>query len=34
MEPKSLPMNKIIEANPSFTRREMLGIGSIAGLTA
>jgi len=32
MKPNSLPMNEIIEANPSFTRREMLGIGGIAGL--
>ena len=30
----SFPMNEIIESNPTFTRREMLGIGGIAGLTA
>ncbi len=34
MEPDSLPINEIIASNPSFTRREMLGIGGIAGLAA
>ncbi|WP_276360033.1 hypothetical protein [Daejeonella sp. H1SJ63] len=33
-EADSFPINEIIESNPSFTRREMLGIGGIAGLTA
>lgn len=33
-EAGSFPMNEIIELNPTFTRREMLGIGGIAGLTA
>ncbi len=33
-ETGSFPMNEIIELNPTFTRREMLGIGGIAGLTA
>jgi hypothetical protein len=34
MEPDSFPINEIIESNPIFSRREMLGIGGIAGLTA
>ena len=34
MEAHSFPINEIIESNPSFTRREMLGIGGIAGLAA
>jgi len=34
MEPNSLPIKKIIESNPIFSRREMLGIGGIAGLAA
>jgi len=33
-ERNSFPMNEIIELNPTFTRREMLGIGGMAGLTA
>ncbi len=34
MKPDSSPMNEIIESNPIFTRREMLGITGIAGLAA
>jgi len=34
MEQNSLPINEIIESNPNFSRREMLGIGGIAGLAA
>jgi len=34
MKEDSFPINEIIEVNPSFTRREMLGIGGIAGLAA
>jgi hypothetical protein len=34
MEPDSFPINEIIESNPIFSRREMLGIGGIAGLAA
>jgi hypothetical protein len=31
---ESFPINEIMELNPSFTRREMLGIASLAGLAA
>ena len=34
MQQDSFPINEIIESNPNFTRREMLGIGGIAGLAA
>ena len=30
----SFPINEIMESNPLFTRREMLGIAGMAGLTA
>ena len=30
----SFPITEIIESNPTFSRRQMLGIGGIAGLTA
>ena len=30
----SFPMNEIMESNPLFTRREMLGVAGMAGLTA
>ncbi len=33
-ETDSFPINEIIEANPLFTRRQMLGITGMAGLTA
>ena len=33
-ETESLPINKIIESNPIFIRRQMLGVGSLAGLAA
>ena len=29
-----LPITEIMESNPTFSRRQMLGIGGIAGLTA
>lgn len=31
---ESFPINEIMELNPSFTRREMLGIASLAGIAA
>jgi len=34
METDSFPINEIIESNPSFTRREMLGITGMVGLAA
>ncbi len=34
MKPDSFPINEIIESNPIFTRREMLGVTGIAGLAA
>src|SRR4030095_11592181 len=30
----SLPINEIMESDPLFTRREMLGVAGVAGLTA
>src|SRR6476661_3803548 len=30
----SLPINEIIDSNPVFTRREMLGIAGVTGVTA